>query len=74
MSHYAIGRHHLRKDFSRIKKVMEMPNLLEVQKEPIISFCSGMLNRKIVLTLVLRAFSEVSIQLRIFQKVPHSST
>ena len=32
MSHYAIGRHHLRKDFSRIKKVMEMPNLLEVQK------------------------------------------
>jgi DNA-directed RNA polymerase subunit beta len=32
MSNRVIGRHHLRKDFSRIKKVMEMPNLLEVQK------------------------------------------
>ncbi len=32
MSNRVIGRHHLRKDFSRIKKVIEMPNLLEVQK------------------------------------------
>jgi len=33
MSYHAIGRYHLRKDFSRIKKVMEMPSLLDVQKK-----------------------------------------
>ena len=38
MSNHAIGRHHLRKDFSRIKKVMEMPNLLEVQKRAYYQF------------------------------------
>jgi DNA-directed RNA polymerase subunit beta len=32
MSYHTIGRYHLRKDFSRIKKVMEMPSLLDVQK------------------------------------------
>ena len=33
MSYHAVGRYHLRKDFSRIKKVMEMPSLLDVQKK-----------------------------------------
>ncbi|MCK5011957.1 MAG: DNA-directed RNA polymerase subunit beta, partial [Deltaproteobacteria bacterium] len=33
MSYHAINRYHLRKNFARIKKVMEMPNLLDVQKK-----------------------------------------
>ncbi len=33
MSSHAINRYHLRKDFARIKKVLDMPNLLDVQKK-----------------------------------------
>ena len=33
MSYHAINRYHLRKDFARIKKVLDMPNLLDVQKK-----------------------------------------
>lgn len=33
MSYHTINRYHLRKNFARIKKVMEMPNLLDVQKK-----------------------------------------
>jgi DNA-directed RNA polymerase subunit beta len=33
MSYHAINRYHLRKDFARIKKVLDMPHLLDVQKK-----------------------------------------
>jgi DNA-directed RNA polymerase subunit beta len=33
MDSHTINRYHLRKDFARIKKVLELPNLLDVQKE-----------------------------------------
>ena len=32
MARHIINRYHLRKDFARIKKVLDMPNLLDVQK------------------------------------------
>jgi DNA-directed RNA polymerase subunit beta len=33
MSHHALNRYYLRKDFSRIRKVMEKPSLLDVQRK-----------------------------------------
>ena len=33
MSYHALNRYHLRKDFSRIKKVMDKPSLLDVQRK-----------------------------------------
>jgi DNA-directed RNA polymerase subunit beta len=33
MDSHTINRYHLRKDFARIKKILELPNLLDVQKE-----------------------------------------
>ena len=33
MSYHTINRYHLRKNFAKIKKVMEMPNLLDLQKK-----------------------------------------
>jgi len=33
MDSHTINRYHLRKDFARIKKILDMPNLLDVQKE-----------------------------------------
>ena len=32
MARHALNRYHLRKDFARIKKILDMPNLLDVQK------------------------------------------
>ncbi len=33
MDSHTINRYHLRKDFARIKKILDLPNLLDVQKE-----------------------------------------
>jgi len=33
MTHHILNRYYLRKDFARIKKILEIPNLLDVQKK-----------------------------------------
>jgi len=33
MDTHVINRYHLRKNFARIKKILDMPNLLDIQKK-----------------------------------------
>jgi len=60
MDTHVINRYHLRKNFARIKKILDMPNLLDVQKNPMKDSCSGMLRTRSSVILAFTVFSRVS--------------